>query len=133
MVIGADTGFLIQLGGQHSRAVQIWSEARAGEHRLIFSVLCIAEYLAYHIPRGKLTIAEQTVQELEALPNVEIAPVLLETATYSARLRTGMAVPTVDSIILATFLKTPCDLVVTTDPHLTQTSVKSLVNVELLT
>ncbi len=52
MLLGADTGFLFKYASHHPRAVQLWSETRNGEHRLIFSVLSVTEYLAYNIPRG---------------------------------------------------------------------------------
>ncbi len=132
MVIGADTGFLLEYSKRNPRAVAYWDAAKNGEHYLMISVLSIAEYLVYHIQRATLEIAEQFVQSIQATPNMEIVPLELDIATLSARYRAGMNLATVDSLILATFITNDCDLLLTTDSDMTTSSIQNLIAVEQL-
>ena len=132
MLLGADTGFFFHYASGRPRAVQVWDQARRGEHQFIMSTLSIAEYLAYQIPRGTLAEGEQMLQELRTTPNVEFIPVSYELASRSARYRMSLNLATVDSIILTTFLEAHCDLVLTSDSDLAQPQVKNLIAVELL-
>jgi predicted nucleic acid-binding protein len=132
MVIGADTGFLLEYARGNERAVMYWNAARSGEDQIVISVVSIAEYLAYQIQRGMLETAEGLVETIKAIPNFEIAALDLETASLSARYRRGMNLATVDSLIFATALRRNCELLLTMDSVFAQASVESLIAVELL-
>jgi predicted nucleic acid-binding protein len=132
MLLGADTGFLVRQAAGSRRAVQLWSELVEGQHSLVLSTLSVAEYLAHCIQRGKLPAGEVLIDHLAREPNVAIIPVSLGLASHSARYRVGLKIPTVDSLILTTFLEAGCDLVLTTDPHLEKAQRQGLIDVELL-
>ena len=132
MVLAADTGFLILLGTAHPRALDLWSETRTGVHVLVLSTLSIAEYIAFHIQRARLDQAEQFIQALEALDNVEIVPVSQDIAALSARYRIGLGLATVDSVILSTAVTWNCEVLLTTDSTFDHDAVNNLVPVELL-
>ncbi len=132
MIIGADTGFFMQYALGQQRATQIWQETRHGDHRLVISVLSIAEYLAYHITRGTLGKAEEAVRELASMPNIDLVPVSLDLAARSARYRIGLQIATVDALILTTFLESHCDIVLTTDSDIVKAQSQNLISVELL-
>lgn len=132
MLLGADTGYLLAVGRKQARASEVWDGVEAGEHQLIISTVVIAEYLAYHIPRGALVGAEEFVQRLQIVPNITIMPVSLNVAIHSARYRVGLQIPTIDSIILATYLEAGCALILTTDPDIALAQERNLIDVELL-
>ncbi len=132
MIIGADTGFFLHYALGQPRAVQIWQETRHGDHRLVVSVLTIAEFLAYHINRGTLGKAEEAVRELTSMPNIDLVPVSLDLAARPARYRVGLQMATVDALILTTFLETHCDLVLITDGDIARAQEQNLISVELL-
>lgn len=132
MVLGIDTGFLLLVGEQQPRCLELWSEINQGEHLLIISTLCLAEYTAFQIQRSKLDTAEQFIQVLETLESVSIVPVSKGIATQSARYRVGMRLPTVDSIIFSTALFEKCNLFLTTDSVFDQDSIRDLISVEIL-
>jgi predicted nucleic acid-binding protein len=77
VIIGTDTGFFLKYAAGNARAAQLWEELGRGDHRLVVSVLSVAEYLAYHIKRGTASAAEEIVKGLQAMPNVELVPVSL--------------------------------------------------------
>lgn len=132
MVIGADTGFLLEYAKSNPRAMAYWESTRSGEHYLIFSVLSISEYLVYHIHRATLAAAQEFIETIKETPNMEIVPVDLEIANLAARYRAGMNLATVDSVILATFLTTECELLLSTDSDFAQPAIQNLIAVELL-
>jgi predicted nucleic acid-binding protein len=132
MVLGIDTGFLLLLGQEHPRCTELWNGMHQGEHVPSISTLCIAEYIGFHIQRGKFESAEQFIRVLENLPNVSLAPVSRWIAAQSARYRVGMGLSTVDSIIFSTAILEGCTLFVTTDSVFNQESVRNLIPVELL-
>lgn len=132
MLLGVDTGFFIRRAAGLPRAVELWSEIMDGQHSMVLSTLSAAEYLAYCIQRGKLSDGEALIDLLSQEPNVAVIPVSLDLARRSARYRVGLNIPTVDSLILATFLEAGCGLVLTTDPHLEKASRQNLIKVELL-
>ena len=132
MLLGADTGFLIRRAAGSPQAVELWTDIVNGRHSLIISTLSVAEYLAYCIKRGRLTAGEALIEQLTQVSNVVIIPVSLALARRSARYRIGLNIPTVDSLILTTFLEAGCDLVLTTDLHLEKAGQQNLIDVELL-
>jgi predicted nucleic acid-binding protein len=132
MIVGADTGFFIAMSESKSRALQIWNDVEKGDSSLVVSVLSIAEYYTYNIPRATLPKAEELVRRMQESPNIIIVPVSLEIASHAARYRNSLNLATVDSIILATFLESQCDLVLTTDTDIAREQVRMLVQVELL-
>lgn len=132
MVLGIDTGFLLLLGEEHPRCTELWNGMHQGDHVLSISTLCIAEYVGFHIQRGKLDSAEQFIRVLEDLSNVSLVPVSRRIAAQSARYRVGMSLSTMDSIIFSTAVLEGCSLFVTTDSVFNQDSVRNLIPVELL-
>jgi len=64
--------------------------------------------------------------------NIEVVPVSVEIAASSARYRHGMGLPTVDSVILATFLNCQCDKMLTTDNHFHVVNEQTTLPVEFL-
>jgi predicted nucleic acid-binding protein len=132
MVIGADTGFFVERSERNARTLEIWEGILSGQDFLVVSVLTIAEFYAHQIQVAKLAMAEKLVSEMQLAPNISIVPVSLEIAAVSARYRRGMNLPTVDSIIFATFLSMGSDVLVTTDSVFDQDPVRSLIPVELL-
>lgn len=132
MVIGADTGFFVERSKRNARALQAWENIFSGEDFLVVSVLTIAEFYAHEIQVAQLGAAEKLVSEMLLVPNIAIVPVSLEIAAASARYRRGMNLPTVDSMIFATFMALECDVLFTSDKVFDQESVRNLIPVELL-
>lgn len=132
MLLGADTSYLILLGSGHKKAGEIWESIIQGENRLVIPVLAITEYLAYNIKRSSFEKAKEFVSEAELSPSVEIVPVSLKIATLAARFRVGLGLPTVDAVILATFLESGCHLLLTTDQHFQVAGEHQIIRVEML-
>ena len=115
MRLGVDTGFFIAYARGHPRALEFWEEVEEGVHTLVVSTVTLNELLVYFYRRGSGSTAEKWINDMVAAPEIEIIPVSVEIAVRSAGYRHGLGLPTIDSIILSTFVWANCDLIVTTD------------------
>ncbi|MFZ4658996.1 MAG: type II toxin-antitoxin system VapC family toxin [Caldilineaceae bacterium] len=134
MIIGADTGYFINYVSNHPRALQIWQELEAGQHILIVSTLTINELFVYFYRRG---IPQERVQRLLSLlqetSQIELTPVSVPIAVRSAPYRHSLGLSTVDAVILATFVETGCELMVTADSDFKTARHQQVIPIELLT
>jgi len=64
--------------------------------------------------------------------SIEVIPVSVEIAARSARYRHSMGLPTVDSVILATFLERGCEKMLSTDDDFRIVDEQKVLPVEFL-
>ncbi len=133
MLLGLDTGIFISHHNQTPRALAIWNEYAAGEHVLVISTLSLNELFTYFIKRSLIGIAEEWLYQMRTATNIRLVNVSPEIAAQAARYRLGLQLPTVDAIILTTFLLHRCDLMITTDSHFQVIQQPNLIPVEYLT
>lgn len=69
---------------------------------------------------------------LQAFPNIHLESVTLEIAEKSAGYRHGLGLSTVDSLILATFVQSGCELMVTSDSDFEMVARQQVIPVEIL-
>jgi predicted nucleic acid-binding protein len=132
MRIGVDTSFFISQLNAQPRAVQIWQEFLEGKHQFVVSTLSIHEIFIYFYKRGVGELASQWLSMLIELKNVVITPASADIAARSARLRHGMGLPAIDSLLLATFLHENCELIVSTDNHFRVVAQQHVLPVEII-
>ena len=133
MIIGADTGYFISHVNNHPRALQLWQELEAGQHILIVSTLTINEVFVYSYKRG---VPQDRVQRwlslIQETSRIELTAVSVPIAVRSAPYRHSLGLSTVDSIILATFVETGCQIMVTADSDFQTAHQQRVITVELL-
>jgi predicted nucleic acid-binding protein len=132
MLLGLDTGFFISHHNRHPRAVAIWQEYAAGQHQLVISTLSLNELFVYFLKRNQLELAEDWLAQMRTAADIQLVDVSAELAAQAARYRLGLQLPTVDSVILTTFLLRNCDLLLTTDSHFQIVQQQALISVEFL-
>jgi predicted nucleic acid-binding protein len=132
MLLGIDTGFFVSYANKHPRAVEIWQELAEGQHTLVISTLTINEILVYFYRRGDGNRGQEWVDLMVEADSIEVVPVSVEIAASSARYRHGMGLPTVDSVILATFLNRQCEKLLSTDDDFRIVDEQKVLPVELL-
>lgn len=132
MLLGADTGFFVAYANNHPRAVRIWQELVDGLHTLVVSTLSVSEILVYFYQRGDGDRGQEWVDLLLEADSIEVVPASVDIAASSARYRHGMGLPTVDSVILATFLDRECEKMLSTDSHFRMVDEQQLLPVEFL-
>ena len=132
MLLGIDTGFFVSYANNHPRAVEIWQELAEGQHTLVISTLTINDILVYFYRRGDGNRGQEWVDLMVEADSIEVVPVSVEIAASSARYRHGMGLPTVDSVILATFLNRQCEKLLSTDDDFRIVDEQKVLPVELL-
>jgi predicted nucleic acid-binding protein len=132
MVLGADTGFFVAYVNHHPRVLEIWQELIDGLHTLVVSTLTVNEILVYFYQRGDGDKGREWVGLMVESDSIEVVPVSVEIATRSARHRHSMGLPTVDSVILATFLDRQCEKMLSTDDDFRIVDEQKVLPVEFL-
>ena len=77
-------------------------------------------------------IAKKLIEAIMLLENAIFVPVDGEIAERSARYRYGLGIPTVDSIILATFMQHLCNVVLTNDNHFEVASKQDIIKIKMI-
>lgn len=132
MKIGADTGFLIGLVEDDPVARRHWDSILRGQDQLVLSVMSVNELLTYCYKRGTGDLAKQAMEWLQELTNVAIEPVTLQVAERGAGYRHGLGISTPDALILATFILTECDLVLSRDKDFQLAAEQGIIVLETL-
>ena len=132
MVIGVDTGFFIKLKSNNPRAKEIWENVINGEEELAVSVLSINEISVHFFRNGKPEECKEILTLLKLFPNINLIPVSERIAELSAGYRYSLGIPTIDSLILTTFIYEHCDKVISTDKHFLKANEQNIIEVEFL-
>jgi len=132
MILGGDTGFLIGVIERQKVVLEYWQQVLDGQSVLFVSTISINELLTYYYKRGKGDMAKKLIEEVQLLGNAIFVPVSKEIAERSAGYRHGLGIPTVDSIILATFVQHSCDAALTTDSHLEVAVKQGIIKIKMI-
>jgi predicted nucleic acid-binding protein len=82
--------------------------------------------------RGKGDVAKKLIEEIMLLENAIFVSVDGEVAERSAGYRYGLGIPTVDSIILATFVQHSCDVILTNDNHFEVAAKQDIIKIKMI-
>lgn len=129
MYLGSDTGLLIAIANKIPQALELWETIRSGESHLFLSTVSINELLVHFYKRGERIAAENLIKITKSLKHIAIIPVSLRIAELSAGYRYGLGIPTIDSIILATFVRQKCEKMYTNDSHFSIVKDKKIIEV----
>lgn len=69
---------------------------------------------------------------IKLIPNVELVPITSKIAEESAKYRHSLGIPTVDSMILTTFILEGCKESVATDKHFKKAEEQNLIKIKLI-
>ena len=69
---------------------------------------------------------------IKLIPNVQLVPVTSEIAEESAKYRHSLGIPTIDSMILTTFILQGCKESVATDKHFEKAAEQNSIKVKLI-
>lgn len=132
MVTGADTGFFIELANQNSTAQDIWEKVSNGDEELVVSVISLNEIAVYFYRKGNIEDKDKLINLIKLMPNVELIPVSVRISEESAKYKHSLGIPTIDSLILTTFMLYGCKEVISTDKHFKKAEEQKLIKVKLI-
>jgi predicted nucleic acid-binding protein len=100
----------------------------------IVSTLTINEAFVYSYRRG---FSQERIHRwlalIQEMSRIELIPVSVPIAIRSAPFRHSLGLSTVDAVILATFVETGCELMVTADSDFKTARHQQVIPIELLT
>ena len=131
-MIGVDTGFFTELKNDNPRAKEVWNMVVEGEEEMAISVVSINEILVHFFRKGKPELGKELLTSLKLFPNISMVPVSENIAEKSAGYRYGLGIPTVDSLILTSFVIEQCDKVISTDSDFLKAKEQNIIEVEHL-
>ncbi|MFH1563940.1 MAG: type II toxin-antitoxin system VapC family toxin [Nitrospirota bacterium] len=132
MFLGADTGFLIALANKEHGVIEVWESVKRKENELIISTITLNELLVHFYKRGKSQEAKSLIEIAKQIKNIYFVPVTVEIAELSAGYRHGLGIPTVDSLLLATFIINKCKKIYTTDSHFKIVQEQKIIEIAML-
>lgn len=132
MVIGTDTGFFIELAKGNSTAKEIWNNVSNGDEELIVSVVSLNEIAVYFYRKGNLEEKDKLINLIKLMPNIELVAVSAKIGEESAKYKYSLGIPTVDSLILTTFILQGCKEIISTDKHFKKAEEQRLIKVRLI-
>jgi len=131
-MIGVDTGFFTELKNDNPKAKKLWNMVVEGEEEMVISVVSINEMLVHFFRKGKPELGKELLTSLKLFPNISMVPVSENIAEKSAGYRYGLGIPTVDSLILTSFVIEQCDSVISTDSDFLKAKEQNIIEVEHL-
>lgn len=126
-----DTWFLIKLAQKDTRAIEIKRNAIEGKDRLFLPTIVITEIFRKLYQKGK---RESDIESFlrNLITSEKIKTVFLDEtiAKEAAKISFSYSVPTVDSIVIATYKNSDADFILTDDFDIKKLGKKKIVKVE---
>lgn len=132
MIVGGDTGLLIELKDRHPLALQLFNRLGDGHDSLIFSVLSLHELFVYFLRRNKVEEFRAFLGTLRSYTNISFIPVTENLSLESARFRHQFGLATVDSNILTTLLLSKCQRIYTSASEWLKISRQKSIHISIL-
>ena len=117
MMYTADTYFFIQLKEKNPKAIALWNEIKQGKGQLVVPTIVFAELTRKMLREGDSKALAEFLGGITSSEKVLQCWLTTEFARKAGEVSYRYAMPTVDSIILATALLTEHTHVITADPH----------------
>lgn len=125
-MIGLDTGFFVELLKANITAVELWKKIIAGEDA---SVSCLSIFELKRLSLKGVIDSRAVDTLIEAFH--AICKVMWldhrESLLFGANLSSGLGIPAIDALILASLLQSGAETIVSTDSHLAGYKKKGVV------
>jgi predicted nucleic acid-binding protein len=112
-MVGLDTGFFVGMIKGNQPIIEIWQNLNSGDTLPVVSVLTLGELLDISFRAGTPDVGKALVDNIDL--SSRVIPVNRNIIEKAASLKAGRSLPSIDSIILATFMLNDCKTIHTTD------------------
>ena len=113
----ADSWFFLQLIEGKQKAKDIWEEIMFGKSMLVVSSVTIAELTRRFLKCGYAKKIDELLNIFESSSRVFVVDVNLDLARESGKISNAYNIPIIDSIVIATAIKTEHIDILTDDEH----------------
>jgi len=127
----ADTWFLFELKNKSKKALELYKEILYGKGKLIIPSICIFELIRLAIRSGiTLSSIDSLINEMKVSQKIQVIVLDENIAKEAAKVSVTFGVPTVDSIVAATFKISGCDILLSKDDDLSLLAKKKYLRIE---
>ena len=126
MIAGFDTGYFIRLLEGNKTAVSVWKDLTDGNIDSVVNPLTLFELNRLAL-KGSVSIKSFNIlsEAIEGMCHIAWSD-NIDVLTVGAGISHGTGIPTVDSIIIASFLRSNVEKIYTTDSHFKAYKNKSI-------
>jgi predicted nucleic acid-binding protein len=115
MRYAADSWFFIKFMEKDSKAIALWEDIKYGKGRLAVPSVVITEIVKKFLTRGLNKELDMLILGLNSSEKIFIIDLTREIAEEAGKLGYSFNVPTIDSIVLATAIKTGHNNIISDD------------------
>ena len=127
----ADTWFLLELYKKSDKANDIFRNILKGKDSIVIPTVSLMELIRVSIMRGeKLSKIESMLNELKATQKVQLMVLDELVAKEAAKISVSFNVPTVDSIIVGSYILSEADILLSNDEDIKKLSKRKIVNIQ---
>lgn len=124
----ADSWFFLQLMEGKEKAVDIWKDIRFGKSKLIVPTVVIAELTKRFLKFGYNKKLEKLLEDFESSSKIIIVDLNFNIAKGAGNIGNSYNIPVIDSIIIATAIKTEHINILTDDDHFIPAAKQKKIN-----
>ncbi len=112
--IGLDTGFLIKLYAREPKVIELWQEIVNQQYSLAINILSIFEFLKVSLRANKAY--STSIEFLDKIKQAaEILDITDNLCCMASKLSALYSLTNMEALILTSFLKAGCELILTTN------------------
>jgi predicted nucleic acid-binding protein len=131
-MIGLDTWFFFQLKNKNQKAIDFWKNVIRGKQRIMLSVIVLYELGINMYAIGEPEFYEGVKRTIANTPNIHLIDVNFDVIEEAARLKYSFGLPTLDSLIVASYRVKKCREIVTEDEDIINLAKKGLIGIKNL-
>lgn len=124
----ADSWFFLQLMEGKEKAISVWKDIRFGKSRLNIPSVVIVELTRRFLKFGYNKKLEKLLEDFETSSKMIIVDLNFDIAKDAGKIGNSYNIPTIDSIIIATAIRTGHMNILTDDDHFIPVAKQKKIN-----
>jgi predicted nucleic acid-binding protein len=131
-MIGLDTWFFFQLRDKDPKAIDFWKSILRGKQRIMLSVIVLYELGINMYSKGESKFYEEVKRIVTKTQNIRIVDINLDVIDKAIRLKYSFGSPTLDTLIVASYIIGKCSEIITEDEDIINLARKGLIKIKRL-
>ncbi len=131
-MIGLDTWFFFQLKKEDPKAIDFWKSVIRGKEKVAVSVLVLYELGINMYAKGEPGFYEEVKGIITRIKNIMILDLNLEIIEKAMKIKQTHHSPTLDSLIVSSYIVNKYDQLVSEDAHMIELATKNVIKIKKL-
>ena len=131
-MIGIDTWFFVQLIEGNSKAREFWKGVLSGRRKVMLSVVVLYETGIQFYRRNNAFFYQELVRRIQDTPTIRLLDLTMEAINEALKLKNTYNTPTLDALIVGTYLANRCKKVLSQDAHFRELRDRNVISLKSL-